>query len=103
MRRKEFAMYRSVGMNEKGFKKMIVLETFLYGIRAVLIGIPVSILLCYSMYSRMEDQIFAFTPNFEMYPVVIAVVFGVIALSMLMSINKIKNDEIIDVLKEDIC
>jgi len=103
MRRKEFAMYRSVGMNEKGFKKMIVLETFLYGIRAVLIGIPVSILLCYSMYSRMEDQIFEFTPNFEMYPVVIAVVFGVIALSMLMSINKIKNDEIIDVLKEDIC
>ena len=103
MRRKEFAMYRSVGMNEKGFKKMIILETFLYGIRAVLIGIPVSILLCYSMYSRMEEQIFAFTPNFEMYPVVIAVVFGVIALSMLMSINKIKNDEIIDVLKEDIC
>ena len=29
--------------------------------------------------------------------------FRFIGLSMLMSMNKIKNDEIIDVLKEDIC
>ena len=103
LRRKEFAMYRSVGMDEHGFKKMIRLETFLYGIRAVLIGIPVSILLQYWMYSQMEDNLFAFIPNYNMYPVVILVVFAVIGLSMLMSINKIKNDEIIDVLKEDIC
>lgn len=103
LRRKEFAMYRSVGMDEHGFKKMIRLETFLYGIKAVVFGIPVSILLNYLMYSRMEDNLFAFVPNYRMYPAVIVTVFGVIGLSMLMSMNKIKNDEIIDVLKEDIC
>ncbi len=103
LRRKEFAMYRSVGMDERGFKKMIRLETFLYGIKAVLFGIPVSILLCYLMYSRMESHLFAFVPNYRMYPLVIAAVFGVIGISMLMSMNRIKNDEIIDVLKEDIC
>ena len=96
-------MYRSVGMDAHGFKKMIRLETFLYGIKAVLFGIPISILLSYLMYSRMRDNLFAFVPNYRMYPVVIAAVFGVIGLSMLMSMNKIKNDEIIDVLKEDIC
>ena len=103
LRRKEFAMYRSVGMDAHGFKKMIRLETFLYGIKAVLFGIPISILLSYLMYSRMRGNLFAFVPNYRMYPVVIAAVFGVIGLSMLMSMNKIKNDEIIDVLKEDIC
>ncbi|MBP3754022.1 MAG: ABC transporter permease [Lachnospiraceae bacterium] len=103
LRRKEFAMYRSVGMDERGFKKMIRLETFLYGIKAIVFGIPVSILLSYLMYSKMEGHLFAFVPNYRMYPIVIATVFGVIGLSMLMSMNKIKNDEIIDVLKEDIC
>ena len=103
LRRKEFAMYRSVGMDERGFRKMIRLETFLYGIKAILFGIPVSILLSYLMYARMEEHLFAFVPNYPMYPIVIVVVFGVIGLSMLMSMNKVKNDTIIDVLKEDIC
>jgi putative ABC transport system permease protein len=39
MRRQEFAMFRSVGMEERGIKKMLLLETILYGIRALIIGL----------------------------------------------------------------
>ena len=31
MRKKEFAMLKSVGMTPKGFNKMLILETFFYG------------------------------------------------------------------------
>ena len=75
----------------------------MYGIKAILFGIPISILLSYLMYARLEEHLFAFVPNYPMYPIFIVVVFGVIGLSMLMSMNKVKNDTIIDVLKEDIC
>ena len=102
LRRKEFAMYRSVGMTEKGFKKMISLETILYGLRSLCVGIPIAILLSYAMTKKVNSDI-PYNLNPVTYLIVIMVVFSVIGISMLLSINKIKNDEIIEVLKEDIC
>ena len=102
LRRKEFAMYRSVGLTDQGFKKMIHLETFLYGIHALIIGIPIAILLSYAMYSFISDKMYSFDINWGLYLLVIIVVFALVGLSMLLSVNKIKDDTIIDVLKEDI-
>ena len=102
MRRKEFAMLRSVGLTEKGFKRMISMETILYGVRALVAGIPLSIILSYLISRKANSQI-PFELNGSMYLLVIIVVFIIIGLSMLMSVSKIKNDEIIEVLKEDIC
>lgn len=102
MRRKEFAMYRSVGMTEKGFKKMISLETILYALRALVVALPLSVFVFYMMCKRAYnlDQ---FHLNWGLYLVVIVVVVVIVGISMLMSISKVKNDEIIEVLKEDIC
>lgn len=101
LRRKEFAMYRSVGLTSGGFKKMLRLETFLYGIKALLYGLPVSLALCYLMYSSFNERLFTFNPDWLMFLIVTIVVFLVIALSMALSINKIKDDTIIEALKED--
>lgn len=101
LRRKEFAMYRSVGLTSGGFKKMLRLETFLYGIKALLYGLPVSLALCYLMYSSFNEKLFTFNPDWLMFLIVTVVVFLVIALSMALSINKIKDDTIIEALKED--
>ena len=95
-------MYRSVGMTEKGFKKMISLETVLYGLRSLCVGIPLAILLSYAMTKKVNSDI-PYNLNPSKYLIVIIVVFSVIGISMLLSINKIKDDEIIEVLKEDIC
>ena len=101
MRRKEFAMFRSVGMEDGGIKKMLVLETLLYGIRALVMGIPVSLLLCYLMFNTIESKVFAFEPDYPMIMIIIVAVFAIVGLSMLLSANKIKNDTIIEALKED--
>ena len=45
LRRQEFAMLKSVGITPKGFRKMICLESFFYGERALIVAIPVSLFL----------------------------------------------------------
>ena len=101
LRRREFAMYKSVGMADEGFRKMIRLETFLYGIRALMIGIPVSILLSYVMFRAFDAELYSFNIDWRMYILVIAAVFAVVGASMLLSVNKIKGDSIIEALKNE--
>ena len=102
LRRKEFAMLRSVGMTEKGFKKMITLETFLYGIRSLVVAIPLSLIVSYGMVKKANSTM-AFEVSIPIYLLVMVVVFVVLGVSMLLSVSKVKNDDIIVALKEDIC
>jgi putative ABC transport system permease protein len=101
LRRKEFAMYKSVGLDNKGFKKMIWLEVFLYGFKALLWGLPLSLFISYMMYRSFDSALYAFKPNLDFYAVVIVAVFGILGISMGLSIHKIKDDNIIETLKED--
>ena len=101
LRRREFAMYKSVGMAEDGFGKMIRLETFLYGIRALMIGIPVSILISYVMFRAFDAELYSFNIDWIMYILVIVVVFAIVGASMLLSVNKLKGDSIIEALKNE--
>ena len=45
LRAPEFAMLRSVGMTGREFRRLIVLESMFYGVKALLIGIPLGIIL----------------------------------------------------------
>lgn len=101
LRRKEFAMYKSVGLENTGFKKMIRLETLLYGIKALIWGFSISLLLSYLMYRAFDSNLFIFDPGWLMYGVTVIAVFGILKVSMALSINTIKDDNIIDALKED--
>ena len=102
MRRQEFAMFRSVGMEERGIKKMLLLETILYGLRALIIGMPISILLSFLMFNTIETKVFAFELNYSVYMMMIFAVFIIIGLSMLLSASRIRNDSIIEALKCDV-
>ena len=102
MRRQEFAMFRSVGMEERGIKKMLLLETILYGLRALIIGMPISILLSFLMFNTIETKVFAFELNYSMYMMMIFAVLIIIGLSMLLSASRIRNDSIIEALKCDV-
>ena len=101
LRRKEFAMYKSVGLENSGFKKMIRLETILYGIKALVWGISISLLLSYLMFTTFDTKLHTFNPDLLMYVVTIIAVFGILGISMALSISKIKDDNIIEALKED--
>lgn len=100
-RRKEFAMLKSVGMTPKGFQKMIYLESAFYGINASLWGVPISIIICLGMNGLLTTGT-NLAPNLLLYVISIVVIFALIWLAMLLSINKLKDDTIVEVLKEEI-
>ncbi len=102
LRRKEFAMLKSVGTTQKGFYKMICLESILYAVKSLVIAIPLSIIASYGMNRLMASDMLPFTLDYKMYIAVIIAVFVVVGLSMLFSIQKIRKDSIIETLKEDI-
>ncbi len=103
-RKTEFAMLKSVGVTPKGFKKMIYVESVRYGVKSLLWSIPISAALHYLMHfalSNMEGMEFPFSLNLPYYIAAILGVFTIILLSLLYSADKIKDDNIIENLKQD--
>lgn len=102
LRRKEFAMLKSVGMTRKGFNKMIALESILYGIKSSIIGIPLAVLLSYWMFRTSASAAAKFTLNLPMYLLALAVLFALLVITMVYSVRKLKDDSIVETLKSEI-
>ena len=102
LRRKEFAMLKSVGMTRKGFNKMIALESILYGIKSSIIGIPLAVLLSYWMFRTSASATAKFTLNVPMYLFALAVLFALLVITMVYSVRKLKDDSIVETLKSEI-
>ena len=49
LRRKEFAMLKSVGATQKGFYKMVCLESLFYGLNALIVSVPLSLLISFGL------------------------------------------------------
>jgi putative ABC transport system permease protein len=100
LRRREFAMLKSIGMTKKMFNRMMNFECLLYGLKALAYGIPVSVGITYLIFKSISggvDMKF-FIP---WYSLVIAVgsVFAVVFATMIYAMRKIKRDNPIDALK----
>lgn len=100
-RRKEFAVLRSVGMTPAGFRKMIRLESMLYGILAVLWGLPLSALFCLLMTELLPVS-GRISLNYPLFAAAAAAVFLIIGITMKIAAGRLKNDTIVEVLKEEI-
>jgi putative ABC transport system permease protein len=103
LRRREFAMLKSVGMDSKGFNKMMNYECIIYGIKGLSLGIPVSILTTYLIFRVAKgagDELKFFIP-FGSFAIAIGSVFLVVFATMLFSMDKIKKDNPIDALKNE--
>ncbi len=102
LRRKEFAMLKSVGMTKKGFDHMMNYECILYGVKGLLYGLPVSVFLCYMMYRSMNQGMETkFSMPWISVVIVCISVFLIIFTSMLYSMSKIKKDNPIEALRND--
>ncbi len=102
MRRKEFAMLKSVGTTPKGFRKMVMLESVFYGLKALVFALPISVLISILMNKTVASNAIPFELDWKLYLAVILAVFVIVGLSMLYSVSKLKNDSIIETLKEEI-
>ena len=102
MRRKEFAMLRSVGMTPGGFRKMIRLESLLYGSRSLVVALPLSVIINLLMNRSLSTDSIPYEFDWLLYLVVVAVVFLLISVTMLFSVSKLRKDSIVETLKEEI-
>ena len=102
LRRRDFAMLRSAGMTRGGLNRMICYECLLYGTRALLIGLPLSVAMAFLMY-RSASFIGASHFRLDWTAVLIAsvMVFLVVFLSMMYAMRKIKRDNPVDALKNE--
>ena len=103
LRRREFAMLKSMGMTNSGFNKMMNYECLLYGIKGLIYGIPAALGVTYLIYRSMRQSIDIgfFVPA---YSIIIAVgsVFLVVFATMLYSMRKVKKENTVDALKTEV-
>lgn len=102
LRKREFAMLKSIGITQKGLRKMITLEGMLYGVVGTIYG---SILACgfsYLMYIGLMD-IRESVWRIPWGPMGIAGVAAIAIgyLSVLSPLRRIKRENLIDVVRED--
>ena len=102
LRRREFAMLKSVGMTQKGFRRMMNYECLLYGSKALLLGLPVSCGITYLIYRAVTT---AYETSFHLPWAAIGIavlsVFLVVFATMMYAMRKVKKDNPIDALKNE--
>ncbi len=100
LRRKEFAMLRSVGMSEKGFQRMLDYECVIYGCRSLAIGLPISFIVSLFIHYVINQmvQVDYFIPYVSVL-LAIAMVFVVVFITMLYTTRKIRRNNVIEELR----
>ncbi|WP_416654183.1 ABC transporter permease [Bacillus amyloliquefaciens] len=102
LRKREFAMLKSVGITPKGFNKMMNYESIFYGMKALIFGIPISFAVMYLIYRSMMNKFsYGFIFPWMSIIYVIAAVFVIVISAMLNSSAKIKKENIIEALKQE--
>ena len=102
LRKKEFAMLKSVGMTSKEFKRMIRLENIFYGIKALIIGIPMGIGVSYLIYKAFLNSL-EIKYMLPINAIVIATVFVFLVIGIIMrfAVKKINKQNIIETIRND--
>ena len=102
LRSREFAMLKSIGMTNKEFNKMIRLESILYGLKSLLIGIPIGIILSYLVYKAVSGGIeMEFILPINSIIISIVVVMLLIIFIMRYSLSKINKQNLIETIRKD--
>lgn len=102
LRSKEFAMLKSIGMTKKEFNRMIRLESIFYGLKSLLIGVPLGLLGGYAIFKATGNTIML-DYSFPTMAVLISIVFVffVVWLIMKISISKVNKQNIIETIRND--
>lgn len=103
LRSKEFASLKSIGMTKKEFNRMIRLESLMYGIKSLIIGIPLGVLGVFAIFSAFSigSVPMSFVFPWKAILISIAVVFVAVWLIMKYSISKVNKQNIIETIRND--
>ena len=102
LRRKEFAMLKSVGMTDKGVVKILSLESLMSGIKSLVIGLPVSAVVCVLINLAIKQGVeTSFLIPWASVIGAVAGVFAVMFISMLYAAKKLKKENILDSIRDE--
>ena len=103
LRSKEFASLKSIGMTKKEFNRMIRLESLMYGIKSLIIGIPLGVLGVFAIFSAFSrgNVPMSFVFPWKAILISIAAVIIVVWLIMKYSISKVNKQNIIETIRND--
>lgn len=102
LRRRDFAMLASIGMSRKGIRKMLRYECILYGVRALLWGLPISFVVTVILYCIVLNTVDSvFTLPWASVAAAVICVFLVVFLSMMYALKRLEKENVADALKDD--
>ena len=105
LRRRELAMLRSVGLSDRGFKRMMNYECVFYGVRTLAFGLPAALLLAWGIdrvvVSVEELEYMTFKVPWGALGISVFGVFGIVFVTMLYASGKIRKENIIDALRDE--
>ena len=103
LRRRELAMLRSVGMSDRSFNKMMRFECSFYGMKALLVGLPLAIIFSFLIYEGMTmgDNSIGFVLPWASIGISVFGVLLIIFVTMMYAVSKIRKENIIDALRDD--
>lgn len=102
LRRREFAALKSIGLTEKGLRKVVALEGILYGLMGTLYGSIIGTYLAYLLYTGMIDvreQSYIFPLDSILIAAAGAMLIGY--LSVLAPVRRMRKDNLVDAVRED--
>lgn len=102
LRSKEFAMLKSIGMTKREFNRMIRLESLFYGVKSLIIGIPLGLLSGLGIFKAFSMNLATdFVVPYTAILISIVFVFAVVWLIMRFSISKVQKQNIIETIRND--
>ena len=103
LRKKEFAVLRSIGLTPSGFNKMMLFECLFFGLKSLLYGLPVSFIIIY-LFHLSFNGIVTFDSMLIPYGSILIAIFGVfiiVLISMWYATIRIKKENILDAIREE--
>lgn len=102
LRRREFAMLRSVGLTPSGFNKLVRFESIFYGLKGLLYGLPLSVAAAY-LLQRLQGSILetAFTLPWVSYGFAVLMVLIIVFTTMMYATHRIKKENIIEAIRDE--
>lgn len=102
LRKREFAVIKSIGVTPQGFKKMIYMESILYGILSLIYGIPIGICMNVLMNRILEGMITVQTLiPYKSILICIISIFIITFIASYIPLKKISKENIIDNIRQE--
>ena len=102
LRKRDFAVLKSMGMSNKQLNKMLIIEGFFYGINSIFFGTMFSVFLLFMIHMCLVNTvIYKFTIPWSNILICIIAIYILIFASIWYAKNKIKNNNMIDEIKDE--